>query len=210
MAKKIDRKLNGADTVEKELGDLLETGGTINGGVTFNSTTTQGESLAIDGRILEAKGEAICFKSPNCPSLFIHYNTNMKKPSILPSTNNEFILGTNESRFLDVYLTLHYVNGSVGATKLPNGFILQWGRFSGSFTNGQFAFDLAYPVAFHTSTPVTGANLLSSGGYPENEVIVQACYPNATQFTVTGKQVGTHAETGGNHAFELSWWAIGY
>lgn len=94
-------------------------------------------------------------------------------------------------------LNLAGVSNTVnGYSKLPNGFILQWGRITG----GDGGYNVVFPVAFPNACySVVASTSGSSGGPTQYRVYVQS-------LTTTG----FYYFTGGGGSFGSTWMAIGY
>lgn len=166
MAKKIDRKLNGEDIVEKEFGDFLENGGEIGNEIIFPNNALKNNivtPLTIGGNTMyyrenvtnNAGFSHICrFEDDTKGSKLNQNGIELKKTYgdtstfFRPLVDGTVDLGGASYKWKDLWLG-SYNKASNGYTKLPNGLIIQWGTVTLPASVGSNTFSL--PLTFPTT-----------------------------------------------------------
>ena len=220
MAKKIDRKLNDIDIVEKEFGDFLENGGEIGGTITFPKGIARQISQKIGLRSKDYTQRSGISNYNGYPTwsaiiedpdddnntnglLFMlgsgsgdAYNDNYLRPLKMGYAQKNNI-GSENVPWDDIFLK-GVSKGTNGYTKLPNGMILQWGTFTVDGTKGGTA---TFPISFTKGTiPVVNFSVQTGN------------------ISWVGKNVSAHIGTINHTAFNvftsdllvINWTAIGY
>ena len=184
MAKKIDKKLNGVDIVDKEFGDFLDNGGTIGGIIKSNKalevkSTTHNESV----RLLMESGQVA----------LRHYVGDSQ-------ASNLFVSDVNDKSTLfygDVNILNGFSKTTNGYTKLPNGFILQWGSVTVNATQGA---TVMFPIQFPSGqNPIVTFNIQTGDSSWAGSLVGHIGVINSNAFNVFTSNLVV-----------VNWMAIGY
>ena len=217
MAKKIDRKLNGEDIVEKEFGDFLENGGEIGGTITFPKGITRQALQKITVRSKDYTQRSGLSNYNGYPTwstviedpdddnntnglLFMlgsgsgdAYNDNYLRPLKMgyAQKNN---LGSATVPWDDIFLK-GVSKGTNGYSRLPNGLILQWGT-GWTTTDTVNPHYTAFPLKFNTAVLGVVCTGLTEGSSNYVSIVALNVYGFNTRSNFNG------------HNFK--WIAIGY
>lgn len=220
MAKKIDRKLNGVDIVEKEFGDFIENGGTIGGDISLNNGKILNlQNANFDFCIQGENGSPVVLSTRSTDSvvgdLVLINNTSELCFRPTGSTGaGKVDIGNPTVPFKDIFLS-GVSKSTNGYTKLPNEMILQWGISNGTMISSAANTDikLTFPISFNTKPLVMIPHL--SAYYTDGawEIISGVDYGiRADIWDTTGFQIRYNRRDAGTRAgkYQIQWMAIGY
>lgn len=161
MTKKIDRKLNGQDIIEKEFGDFKENGGRIEGWFTsVGNSNVINKTSGVEAQLISWDNGNISLRG-------------MKNGQ---PTVEQIDLKPGGVYFGPVSKNLN------GYTKLPNGMIMQWFQtvVTSNTTNDAFEAPgkINFPIAFPNAVPVCIATVYSVNG---NAVPARSIYSTVSQ-----------------------------
>lgn len=121
---------------------------------------------------------------------------------------NDKVLGTSENPWNDIFIKGVSKNTN-GYTKLPNGFIMQWGQIDITISNANNgAITATLPIAFSTSVISFGA--ICSGnsfGWGNSDLIIgnAGCSNTTIRWTCSTRN-GANV----NGSVQVTWWVLGY
>lgn len=237
MAKKIDRKLNDIDIVEKEFGDFLENGGEIGGTITFPKGITRqiSQKIGLRSKDYTQRSGISNYNGYPCWATVIEdpdddnntngllfmlgsgsgdaYNDNYLRPLKMGYAQKNNI-GSANVPWDDIFLK-GVSKSNNGYTKLPNGIILQWGILTTSFPNnnvgttstGFISFPITFPNGIFSITSSIGKNV-NSNSYLWGSVI--SCVMPITRLDGIQYEARINVGTGSNYNWQIHWMAIGY
>lgn len=212
MTKKIDRKLNGIDIVEKEFGDFIENGGTIGGSIILPNAeiySGNGKLFRIkpnDGAYLFLSAENSENTANKLCELALINRDDKTGFAFRPTTNGRGAtdIGGPYHKFANAYFSEDVFIGGVskardGYVKLSNGMILQWGSIIGtSTTTGT----VNYPIAFPNSV------FQVMGTINRGDAVTHTCNINSTM--ANNKSFTWYSDKAINAGIALMWIAIGH
>lgn len=130
----------------------------------------------------------------------------LRENSIEFGATNKTSIGSKDRFLKDIFLGSVILNVNNGTCRLPNGYILQYGRIDVSFDNNRsFGKTLSYPTTFPNGVAVVGANMATdfSNASLFNTV---ATISNRSQISVRGYCVSGAVTQNA----VVNWWAIGW
>lgn len=191
--------------------EFFNNGGKINGdldlvknGITshfgYSSFTPVCSSWSVKGGIIE---------TPVGMNLAVHPG---QWSALLPFVNNDLSLGNEYYKFKDIWIG-EFLKSPNGYTKLPNGFILQWGQVTFVIDTGTNIMQtINFPISFPNVCLFSNINCnfnRTLGNLTWTDIVnIRATPTSKSELTYYGKHYGATMP----QAFEFSamWLAIGY
>ena len=183
---------------------------------TFKNTGgTIGGNIAVNGYVKSKEN----FYSTGTNDVGLMSDTSGVKYSsvskiLYPTLTDEITLGNSSLRWKDIYLNGINKNAN-GYTKLPNGLIMQWGKFtinlSGGGDNSSKITNCTFPIRFVNDVVNQGAictyNLSSKGISWTSAINCSAMVNSLSEITIESRAINSSTP---NNNFEIRWFAIGY
>lgn len=142
---------------------------------------TDGTKLKINGRAISAIGEALALSGGETSPMYYARNKVHNVDQLIPGGQGE--LGSDDARWQELYLG-NYSKSTNGYTKLPNGFILQWGE-GVSIISGEESKVINFPIAFPNNCIGTICFIKEVAGYVPTRVSIASDWNGLSNFRQT-------------------------
>lgn len=177
---------------------------TLGGRIYHTATVGANGSYVIEPQ----EGKQLIFNVTSADGLKVNqikmYASDNGERGIIPAINGVTSLGSNDFRFSDIWLN-QFSKSENGYTKLPNGFILQWG----TITMGQGFQYATYPISFPNKTLFCDATVIFNVT-SNNNGAVNTAFANAIPSSVSQSQITLHQLSGSTNTYRVAWFAIGH